>query len=384
LIQGYLSVEGYNLAHDGSGYQSILSMWNAADAIVWYLADFTKAPYYTIPGGMGRLTDKLHDNVVTLSKHSNSTPAPTKLGWELLKVSLKTPDNKPRFRLEFGGEFIPRTVVSAEKVILALPQPALKRLSLEGLHVLPGENDVEARATFDGLLDSVTANPLCKLFLIYDKPWWNNEVQPSCFKIFTDLPLRQVYHFGTERQCVPTLNDRTSCCLLLAYSDARYADYWKQLDKMSSSENRYYSESLQSSMPADKWDAFQQTTLHYYGTGDTLVAGLKDQLAKVITTFVKMDIPPPDTVLLKHWSDPPFYVGWHSWNVGAKSWRVAERLVQPFDKAPLFTCGEAFSSEQGWIEGALKSAERVLEKLGVAAPSWVNAQKYQKQKELWL
>jgi hypothetical protein len=56
--------------------------------------------------------------------------------------------------------------------------------------------------------------------------------------------------------------------------------------------------------------------------------------------------------------------------MGFKSWQIAEKMVQPFGRdVPLFTCGEAFSSEQGWIEGALKSAERVLEALGMQEPS---------------
>jgi hypothetical protein len=59
-------------------------------------------------------------------------------------------------------------------------------------------------------------------------------------------------------------------------------------------------------------------------------------------------------------------------------------MVQPFVDADLFTCGEAFSGEQGWIEGALKSAERVLEKLNLTPPEWVDSSEYDEQKDLWL
>ena len=63
----------------------------------------------------------------------------------------------------------------------------------------------------------------------------------------------------------------------------------------------------------------------------------------------------------------------------------AEKLVRPFLDSNLFICGEAFSSEQGWIEGAFKSAERVLERLGVPSPpSWVDPAEYEEQRELWV
>jgi hypothetical protein len=73
----------------------------------------------------------------------------------------------------------------------------------------------------------------------------------------------------------------------------------------------------------------------------------RDQLSRV----TGKNVPWPDTILMHHWPEPSYFAGWHSWNIAAQSWIVAENLVQPFVGVPLFTCGEAFSSEQGWIEG---------------------------------
>jgi monoamine oxidase len=33
---------------------------------------------------------------------------------------------------------------------------------------------------------------------------------------------------------------------------------------------------------------------------------------------------------------------------------------------PVYICGEAYSRAQGWVEGALDTADQVLAKLGVA------------------
>ena len=60
---------------------------------------------------------------------------------------------------------------------------------------------------------------------------------------------------------------------------------------------------------------------------------------------------------------------------------IAGKLVRPFVDADLYTCGEAFSGEQGWIEGALKSAERVLESMGLPSPPpWVDKTEYVEQR----
>ena len=49
---------------------------------------------------------------------------------------------------------------------------------------------------------------------------------------------------------------------------------------------------------------------------------------------------------------------------GLTSDRIAERV---------FLCGEAYSVSQGWVEGALNTAERMLEEhFGLPRPAWVH------------
>src|SRR6202035_4442616 len=122
-----------------------------------------------------------------------------------------------------------------------------------------------------------------------------------------------------------------------------------------------------------------QHVLALHGTGNAVVARIHDQLSKV----TGKKVPQAVAIVLRHWSDPPYYGGWHSWNMGFESWKYSAQMVRPFRNADIFTCGEAFSSEQGWIEGALKSAERVLRRLDVPVPDWVDADAYGLQCELW-
>ena len=48
-----------------------------------------------------------------------------------------------------------------------------------------------------------------------------------------------------------------------------------------------------------------------------------------------------------------------------KSWEVRDRILQPLDGHQIFICGEAYSDAQGWVEGALQTADLMLEKWGV-------------------
>jgi hypothetical protein len=97
----------------------------------------------------------------------------------------------------------------------------------------------------------------------------------------------------------PPLTDTESIELPLAYSDSRYADYWKRLAWMCDGDLRQYSESFESSMTTEEWNQFSQGILKEYGTGDKLMSQAREQLVKVTGKAV----PIPGTVLMKHWSE---------------------------------------------------------------------------------
>jgi hypothetical protein len=166
--------------------------------------------------------------------------------------------------------------------------------------------------------------------------------------------------------------------MLLMYCDARYAEYWRQMRHMTSQDERYKSEEFVHSLTKPQLEKLE-SLLRSYGTGDAVRDEMETQLRRVAVN----DMPAASTIILQDWSDPPYFAGWHSWNMGRKSWDVADRMVRPFVDVELYSCGEAFSSEQGWIEGALKSAERVLKALDVPLPHWINHRAYEAQIELW-
>jgi monoamine oxidase len=68
----------------------------------------------------------------------------------------------------------------------------------------------------------------------------------------------------------------------------------------------------------------------------------------------------------------PIYLKAHDWGKGCTYWKpgvydpvkMCELALQPFSKYPhLHLCGESYSMQQTWMEGALESAEALLKKI---------------------
>ena len=56
--------------------------------------------------------------------------------------------------------------------------------------------------------------------------------------------------------------------------------------------------------------------------------------------------------------------------MGVKSYEVTEAMVQPDERYRVYVTGDCYSHGQGWVEGALGTAELVLRRLGLEKPKW--------------
>ncbi len=65
------------------------------------------------------------------------------------------------------------------------------------------------------------------------------------------------------------------------------------------------------------------------------------------------EVPAPYAAACMSWNRDPFGGGAHFWNMGVRSHEVAEQILQPIERCPIYLCGEAWSHDQGWVEGAL-------------------------------
>ncbi|MGB5555757.1 MAG: FAD-dependent oxidoreductase, partial [Flavobacteriaceae bacterium] len=87
------------------------------------------------------------------------------------------------------------------------------------------------------------------------------------------------------------------------------------------------------------------------------------------------DAPEPIEAAFMDWGDDPYGGAVHFWNPGYDSTKVLEEIIQPVPNFPCYICGEAYSTNQTWVEGAFQTAELVLEKFGMKRPKWITDDK---------
>lgn len=364
LLQHYLGNEGFLFAHDTFGYESILGNWNAGEAIKWFLDDFAESNYYIM------LTKGFADLVRSLSDEIKKGGGAIHLDSKLDAINRK--DDESLWELTFQSKKGIKSVVEAEQVILALPKATLMSL-IEPLD----ERWIKLTEQFE----AVQSHSLFKVFLVYEQPWWERKglrfPDSPLARVFTDLPLRQVYYFPTtwmEKQAsVKRRQGQSNWAMIMAsYSDAHYIEFWLPFFlKADNGEKNYFKppEGL-SKEEEDKLKAINDVL----GLPERMVDKIRNQLAELHGVNFKR-IPNPIMGIYFHWGEKQGD-GWHTWNVNRKPWNVTEYLLNPMEG--LYICGEAYSSEQGWVEGALKSTERVLtEKLGLSKPDWYDGDDFE-------
>lgn len=347
VLQRVISCEAFQLAVDAGGYSSTLTNWNAADAIPWYLSDFGVAPEYhgfrqgfqQVPLAVARLFEQSGGAI-----HLDSQVGGFKREGDGFVLSV--------------GE----RSVRARALILAMPRRSLDLLA-------PSSPPLQDPGVYE-LIRSVTPRPLFKLFTTYGSPWWRaaglagpdghyHAVESG--RTVTDLPIRQTYYWpnddGTPAQRGPAM-------LMASYDDGRHVSFW---DGMRPQRRRAWQAGKEVAQPEDPFtgaetDGSVSPEWRHYEAPRRMVAEVARQLATVHgLTYT----PRVRHAAFRDWGDDPFGGGWNSWNIGVRSEQVMEQIIQPLDEVPLYICGEAYSNAQGWVEGALQTADLVLKRLGV-------------------
>ena len=82
----------------------------------------------------------------------------------------------------------------------------------------------------------------------------------------------------------------------------------------------------------------------------------------------------PYAAAYRDWGDDPFGGGANFWPQHVESYDVGHRIIHPVSNVPVYICGEAYSHAQGWVEGALATAEEMLQShLGLNPPPYLQA-----------
>jgi monoamine oxidase len=351
VLYRVISSEAYQFSMDAGGYDSTLVNWNAADAIPWYLSDFGISPEYK------GFTNGFQQVPITLANFFETGGGEIRLNQQLQGFEW----TNEQFELTFkDGE-----IINAGKLILAMPRRSLDLL-------MPNSTKLQE---VQPLISSVTPRPLFKLFTTYGSPWWRisgftnaaGEFVPvQSGRSVTDLPVRQTYYWP-KSDGTPSTNGRSM--LLASYDDGTNIGFWDGLRP----QRKATWQSGRSHVALS--DPFTGEDDNDGKAGNEINDGLNqswdqyraprrmvNEIARQLEQMHDLDYTPiVRSAAFRDWGEDPFGGGWNSWNIGVKSWEVRDKIVHPIDDCPLYICGEAYSDAQGWVEGALQTAEIMLD-----------------------
>lgn len=157
--------------------------------------------------------------------------------------------------------------------------------------------------SFFPLFDSVKSSPLLRIYAQYPKPYWFNGFN----SMVTD---------DVSRHIIPIRDG----LIMIAYADGEYIKPFMKNGKLKKT--------------------------------NELKKIISDELNNL---FPKLHIPAPTYFKTFLWE-----VGYHAWKSKYKSNQIIKDLS---GMDGIYICGEAFSLKQGWIEGALLSAEHTVKSI---------------------
>jgi hypothetical protein len=249
--------------------------------------------------------------------------------------------------------------IDADRVVLALP-----RRSIELIRWNRMERDTSLRKD----VESVISQAAFKMFLGYPYPWWRS-LGVDAGRTITDMPIRQTYYFQTESEMPEGDPSNHNSLLMVSYNDLGSVPFWKALEAGEPFEGTPDS-------PANEFVKGAAVRPHRFQISRDMVEAAQEQVREV--HGLKF-VPEPYTAVYHDWSEDPYGAGWHAWKAGEKFWEVMPRM-RGIDGENVHVCGEAYSIGQGWVEGALQTAELMLkEHFGLKRPSFIPKDYYDKE-----
>jgi monoamine oxidase len=294
----------------------------AVDALRWLVGHFAgKRKTHRLAQGY----ESLAAGLASAFQHAGGEIC---LGHRLTRINADAA--APKLELIFDGADS-RTSVIPRAVVLALPStPARAVLGESGL--------LAAHPRLGEALAAVRPWPVTTFALRYASPWWrtNGVEGPS----ISDREARQIWVHG-------------DASTLVVAADGAAAEYWRGL-AASSQVNEQGFTVLSPDAP--------------------LVADGHRQVALALTGGAPGEIPSPVAACFQDWGAPAFGGALHFWSAGVDQDEVRQYLRQPVPGVGLHLCGEAWSDNQGWVDGALRDVEALLQTtFGLRRPEWLVA-----------
>jgi monoamine oxidase len=394
--------EAYQYLSDWMGYYTLMRNWNAAEALSCLALDIAARPkHYTLKEGFGHLPKTL------AKKFTQEQHGKIFLHHQLVKFEQLEQEG---FLLSFRRTSEPNgaainepfyQTVHAKQIILAIPQWALQKLEPSRVFNLQDNTRLKE------VINSVLGQPAFKLFLLYDKRWWEEQDSGWDGPIHhghsvCDLPIRQTYYFRPDI-CddlnAPDVPYKNYGLLMVCYDDGPAVDYWRGMeegpDRVKQNRSDLQRELQHLLMLSGMPSFFTGLLNDGIEGGETIpefsipphfrkapVAIIDRAIAQVELLHRKAphSTPRPLIGVYADWSLEPYRGGWNFWRPQFEAVEIMKKMAE---QGPLpgidnvYVVGEAYSGLQGWVEGALSQTEVVLENhFGLNTPRWLPTNYY--------
>ena len=350
LLYDQLGDEGFDYVTDANGFASNTINWNSADAMQNNTEFGDNSVYSRIQGGYSLLFEALLQQILQLAEPRQSL-APILFGTQLAGFEYDQPSST--FSLTLVDQNGTSTA-DCDVLFLAMPRRSLELVAAGS----SADNPLNQEAV-KLYLESALNQPAFKVALLFDDPWWSdnticqytpNLTDGAGGPTMTDLPLRQIYYFG---------NDATGAAgggpyvLLASYDDMQFESFWQEMEITG---DRTVPGSMDY-QPLNGPTALDPSA--------PMVQLLLSQLALVHGANVA-HLPLPTQVIFQDWGRNPYGAGYHGWAAHYNICEVMQAMLNPGslignDDMNLFIVGACYSIDQAWVEGALCTAEMVMQ-----------------------
>ncbi len=344
LAHARMSHQAVMLIRDvGTFYHMIPDNLNAVEWTIWWLRAFKTvgAKLFTIDGGTSLITQKM------LKEIDDTRRVKRRPSCQVTAVRAQG----AAARVSYTEEGQPKPDLNYRHVILAIPQAPLQVIASASGNAFPEQIRKD--------LDTVNGFPMVKVFFVTSDPWWDADTPPQTRA--NRMPTREVHYTFRERGGVKR-------GMVQIYTDRPATEYWKtyvagehhdcaELDANDALKHQFslwMAREVQEAQCKSQSDGLRLTA-----NAAARFAGLSEQ---DIATQIENSVV---TYGIRDWSRMPYGAANHSWKPGVKAREVMNRLkafaLQNGSSTNVHICGEAYSDYSGFIEGALNTAQAVLD-----------------------